>query len=342
MFYIHQIQSISPQQTFNTGIVDVKEPVNNKLSVAEPPYTGIPRNALRRMSKAVRMTTGCAIPVIQNMPQTNGIVIGTANGGMEDSIIFLKQVIEYNEGILTPGSFVQSTANAAAAQLSLATANRNYNITHVHRGLAFENAVLDVAMQLKEHLQHEYLLGGIDEISGYNYHLEYLDGWYKQEPVTSNNFYSLHSAGSVAGEGAVMLQANNKKDGATAYLQDMVTLHTTDINAVKNTLHTFMAKHNNTIDMFLSGENGDNNLQPYYDVCETLFNNITVARFKHLCGEYPTASSFALWFACKVLGGMALPPHCIKKQGVNDYRTVLIYNNHKKVQHSFMLLTTVL
>lgn len=345
MFYIHHIQCISPQATFNTKSIDVvKEPVDNKLSVTEPAYDGIPRNALRRMSKAVRIAAGCAMPVIKNMPQADGIIIGTANGGMEDSIVFLKQVIEYDEGILTPGSFVQSTANAAAAQLSLATTNHNYNITHVQRGLAFENAVLDAAMQLKEHPGHEYLVGGVDEISTYNYRLDDLAGWCKHEPATTSNFYSLLTPGSVAGEGAVMLKASNKKEGASAYLHDMQLLHTADINTVKSALQAFITRQQVNIDMFLSGENGDCNLKPFYDACEAVFDsNTTVARFKHLCGEYPTASSFGLWLACKLLTGMPMPGYSLKRPGaVADYKTILMYNNHKKMQHSFMLVTAVI
>jgi hypothetical protein len=45
------------------------------------------------------------------------MIIATANGGMEDCVKFLNQIIEYNEGLLTPANFVQSTSNAAAARL---------------------------------------------------------------------------------------------------------------------------------------------------------------------------------------------------------------------------------
>ena len=62
---------------------------------------------------------------------------------MEDCIKFLNQIVEYKEGLLTPANFVQSTSNAAAAQIALVTKNHQYNITHVHRGLAFENALMD-------------------------------------------------------------------------------------------------------------------------------------------------------------------------------------------------------
>jgi len=103
------------------------------------------------MGKSVRMAVGAALPLLEKYSQPDGMIIATANGGMEDCIKFLNQILEYNEGLLTPASFVQSTSNAAAAQIALVTKNHNYNITHVHRGLAFENALMDVVMSLKEH-----------------------------------------------------------------------------------------------------------------------------------------------------------------------------------------------
>jgi hypothetical protein len=144
MLYIHQHTCISPQQTFSHIDIDtLNECVENKLKAKEPAYDGIPPGILRRMGKAVRMGVGAAIPIIKNNPSINGIIIGTANGGMEDCIKFLNQIIDYEEGMLTPGNFVQSTPNAIAAQLGLMSKNKSYNITHVHRGLAFEDALID-------------------------------------------------------------------------------------------------------------------------------------------------------------------------------------------------------
>jgi len=302
---------------------------------------------LRRMGKATRIAIGAAMPVIAKANNVDGIVIGTANGGMEDSIIFLKQLVDFDEGMLAPGNFVQSTANATAAQLSLASQNRNYNITHVHRGLAFETAMLDVIMQLKEHAENNYLLGSVDEISTYNYKLDYLDGWYKTEAVSTGNLYTLNTPGSIAGEGAVMFLANNNSDGAEAYVKDVHILHTKNIDAIKTALQNFLEKNNITakeIDLFISGENGDINLLSYYEAVESLLDkNTDIARYKHACGEYPTASSFALWLACKVLNGLSLPGHMVKKNGITSgYKNILIYNCHKGLQHSFMLVTNLL
>ena len=204
MIYIHQTSCISPQQTFAaTDMEQVYDVVNNKLQVIEPVYEGIPTGILRRMGKAIRLGVGTALPLLRNTT-VNGIIIGTANGGMEDCIKFLNQIIDYDEGMLTPTNFVQSTTNAIAAQIGLLSANTAYNITHVHRGLAFENALLDASMLLRENRDAQYLIGGVDEISTYNYNIEYLAGWYKKEAVSVTNLYTSASNGSLAGEGAEM------------------------------------------------------------------------------------------------------------------------------------------
>src|SRR3954463_2807854 len=112
MFYIHQASCISPMQTFPyTDLSMLHEPVNNKLLAIEPKYEGIPPGVLRRMSKSVRMGMGAALPLLKLLPAPDGIVIGTANAGFEDCFHFLKQIVDYNEGTLTPGNFVQSTPN---------------------------------------------------------------------------------------------------------------------------------------------------------------------------------------------------------------------------------------
>lgn len=343
MFYIHQISCISPQQTFySTGIADLHLPVNNKLNVIEPAYQDIPKNNLRRMGKTVRIGMGAAVAIIKQVTAFNGIIIGTGNGGMEDSIIFLKQVIEYDEGLLTPAHFVQSTANAVASQLSLASVNRGYNITHVHRGLAFEMAAIDAAMRLQENAQHSYLLGGADEISAYNYRLDYLDGWYKKEDVTVEELYHADTPGTIAGEGAVMMMVSSEKRNAVAEVKAISTLHSTDATAVQRHLQHFLLQHAGVdIELLLTGENGDNRASLFHTKVEDLLeSNMPVARFKHMCGEYPTASSFALWLACKLIEGEPLPAHMLKNGSPKSaYNNILIYNCHKNVQHSFILVS---
>ena len=118
--YIHKSTCISPQQTFfDVDLVKLNLSINNILNVVEPKYEDIPLNILRRMGKAVRMGVGAALPLIKDSKNIDGIIIGTANGGMEDCIKFLNQIVQFEEGRLTPTNFVQSTPNAIAAQIGL-------------------------------------------------------------------------------------------------------------------------------------------------------------------------------------------------------------------------------
>ena len=101
--YIHQTTCISPQQTFSEAdLTELCQSENNRLIAREPKYTEIPLGILRRMGKAVRMGVGAALSLLQSKKSIDGIIIGTANGGMEDCIKFLNQIMEYEEGRLTP------------------------------------------------------------------------------------------------------------------------------------------------------------------------------------------------------------------------------------------------
>jgi hypothetical protein len=346
MFYIHDTSCISPQQTFsNIDIHALVASVDNKLKVIEPAeYEGIPKNILRRMGKGARIGVGAALPLISRWAKLAGIIIGTANGGMEDSVIFLKQIIEYDEGLLLPGNFVQSTSNAIAAQLSLLSKNKGYNITHVHRGLAFENAMIDAGMMLREHTDNSYLLGAVDEISTYNYKFEQLEGWYKQAQVSNKDLYQTNTSGSISGEAAVMFVVNNNAAGAIAKVTNVITFYTDVVNMMAPALQQFLGANHlsiKDIDLLISGENGDNRLDIFYEACEALLGgDVTVARFKHMSGEYATASAFALWLASCCISSQPLPDHMIKKTGnAASFKNVLIYNCYKGVQHSFILVT---
>ena len=345
MFYIHQSTCISPQESFDQiNLSALREPVNNQLKAIEPRYENIPPGILRRMGKAVRVGVGAALPLVKHTDNLiNGIILGTANGGMEDCIKFLNQIVQYEEGQLTPGNFVQSTPNAVAAQIGLLSKNQGYNITHVHRGLSFENALLDVDMLLSEYPDHQYLLGAVDEISSFNYNIDLLAGWYKKEDISGKDMYNQNSPGSIAGEGAAMFLVNKQKKDSSAIIRAIGTLHTTMVDDLQQQLQKFLDKHllpGEKIDLLLSGENGDNRDKEFYDCCESLFDaNTSVARFKHMCGEFATASAIACWISIQIFKTQSIPSHMMKKAAaVQQYRRILIYNNHKHIQHSFLLL----
>ncbi len=344
--YIHKTVCISPQHTFSEiNLEEVVDSVDNKLHIIEPKIENIPLNTLRRMGKAVRMGVAAAITLIKDIPELNGIIIGTANGGMEDCIKFLNQIIEFEEGTLTPKNFVQSTTNAIAAQIALTANNFGNNITHVHRGLAFENALLDTFMLIKENPERVYLTGGGDEISTYNFNLENARGWYKEAVTSNKDLYQTNTSGSIAGEGVAMFIASGQRLGALAELKALKLLHTDDALEVQEQLQLFLKSNllpNQQVDLFISGENGDNRFDHFYFSCEQLVKETPVARFKHLSGEYPTASAFALWLACYILNKQTVPANIFKTtKNKNPINTILIYNNCKGVQHGFILVEKI-
>jgi len=342
MLYIHHHTCLSPQLTHpGIDLETLQSPIDNKLKAIEPAYEGIPPGMLRRMGTAIRLGVGAALNLLKTSNPTNGIIIGTAKGGMEDCIRFLNQIVQYEEGVLAPGSFVQSTTNAIAGTLGLMSGNKGYNITHTHRGLAFENAVIDAILQLHDHPDHTYLLGGVDEISSFNYNLERLSGAYKTETVDSDNFYALQSKGSIAGEAAAMFLVNGKEEGSGYRIEGISTLHSDDDEAVKEWTEDFLSEYNATPSLLLSGENGDQRHLHFYENAENLLPpGISIARFKHMCGEFPTTTAFAVWFAGTILQSKHIPAHAIKKQGENAvYKSILIYNNFKGIQHSLMLVS---
>lgn len=337
--YIHQAICISPQQTFPD--VDFKvlyESENNRLIAREPKYTDIPTGILRRMGKAVRMGVGAALSLHQPEESFDGLIIGTANGGMEDCIKFLNQIMEFEEGRLTPTNFVQSTPNAIAAQIGLSSHNTGYNITHVHRGLAFENALLDAKMKLEENPDHTYLLGGLDEISDYNFSIEYLAGAYKTDSISNTELYKAKTPGTLAGEGVAMFSVNNKPNGALANIHSLKMLHTKEKSEVKEAFQLFLKEHKTfALDILITGENGDSRLDHFYSSVENECPaDAGILRFKHYCGEFPTASAIGLWLACK-LQNEPIPEHFVKRVNRNNAnRNVIIYNNYKGYQHSFI------
>lgn len=337
--YIQKTSCISAQATF--GIVDLQtvQPfVDARLIAKEPPYAHISNAVLRRMGKAVRMTVGAVAPLLEQCPMPDAIIVGTANGGMQDCIRFLNQIMEYNEGTLTPTNFVQSTPNAIAATIGLNSRNHNYNITHVHRGNAFENALLDAQLFLKENNNANVLLAGVDEISDYNFNIERLGGWYKED--IPDDLYNSKTKGSLAGEGVAAFLLSNQKENALAQIVANNTLTTDHSDELQKWVNTFIHSHITDTEglMFLSGNNGDVRFTDTTLKIESLLPEADLARFKHFTGEYPTATAVALWLAVQFLKeGNSVPGHFMIRQRQSRYRSCLIYNHYKSLQHSLIL-----
>src|SRR5207247_1982350 len=105
----------------------------------------------------------------------------------------------------------------------------------------------------------------------------------------------------------------------------------------------FIGEHNlagTNVDLVLSGKAGDSKLDGEMDsVISAVFPSTPVGVFKHLCGEYFTASSFALWLAYSILKNEEVPPVVLETSFKVSLKTILIYNRYLEDHHSLMLVT---
>jgi hypothetical protein len=343
--YIRDLTCISPQHTsdglFLEGTV-LAHNTNHYLAL-EPSYEGvIPSGMLRRMGKAVRMGVGAGLPLLQKHNDCEGIVVGTSEGGVEDSMKFLGQIVQYKEGALTPTNFVQSTANSLAGLLAILSKITGYNATHVNRGLAFEACLADAKLILEEGQVHTLLAGNVEQFSEFNYNLENLNGVYKQDPVESVNLLSSGTPGTVCGEGAVFFVLSDNPANAMAKLEDVGQVSHLQPAELQESILRFLKANGLTpgdVDALVLGYNGDSRTDHWYNnLVSAFFPTQAVYTYKNLVGEYPTVSGFAFWFSVQLLQGHTLPADTIRRKGNGVPARVLVYNTYKGVQHGFMLV----
>lgn len=345
--FIKDSVCISPQNTFPSAFKegDFREHNGNKYFAMEPAYDElISAGALRRMGKAIRMGVAAGSHLLKNHPPVDGIIIGTANGGLEDCIKFLNQIVDYQEGTLTPTNFVQSTPNAVAGQLAMGYQNTCYNITHAHDGLSFENALIDAALLFDQNEARSLLVGALEEISEYNYNIDRISDFFKDEMTSSLNLLASKTKGTVSGEGAVMFLLEPQQSTSDQIrIRNLTTIAHADSHAVTTEMERFLADSNistDQIDALLLGYNGDVTADIGYDKFRSYFPKETsVFSFKNACGEYPTATSFAAWLGAQILAKKWTPSEIeLSKPKEKKIGNILIYNQNRNIQHSFILL----
>jgi 3-oxoacyl-(acyl-carrier-protein) synthase len=348
--YIRSASCISPQETFNGQLFSsaVREYNAVGLHAIEPDYKNIfDVKQMRRMSRIVRIGLAAAFNALKEAGKENAdaIITGTAYGCMLDSENFLRKIVEQDEQLLSPTSFIQSTHNTVGAQIALSLKCYNYNNTFVHRGFSFEHALTDSMLMLNENQAKDILTGGIDEITDFTISVLKRFGLCKQLPISNFNLYNSNTAGTISGEGsAFFLLSNEYADNAYAQLNAVSTLYNpANKDVVSTTIQQFLSLQQismDDIDLIITGQNGDErNDALYNDLQQCIFENKTVITYKHLCGEYPTSSSFALWLAANIIKQNCLPECFKNNSNANDFKKILIYTNSYWKYQSLILVS---
>jgi 3-oxoacyl-(acyl-carrier-protein) synthase len=349
MAYINGIGLISPQRTAETDdfLLEPVEYSSDYLRCIEPAYrTYIDPIQSRRMSRLIKMgiasakmsmaDAGCTIP--------DAIITGTGLGSVEDTEKILGELTK-EEKFLNPTPFIQSTYNTISSQVAIQLKCHNYNSTYVHRTFSFESGLIDGLMQMEEQIAANVLVGAIDEMTMNHLQITRRVGHWKMEPVNNLSLLDHKTPGALAGEGAAFFVLGAEPvPFAYAELKDVATCYNLNESFHPDSfLQGFLGKHGlslQDIDLIILGLNGDCEHDPTYtEFASRFFPGKAQAWYKHLCGEYHTATGFGLYVAANILKKQVYPDILhLNHIHPEKLKNILIYNHFRNVNHSFMLV----
>lgn len=349
-YFINGMGIISPQRTYEgDGLLShAVEYGQNVLTCITPDFkTYIPPAQLRRLSRMLRIGLTSSILCLKEAGITSpdGIITATGYGFLDETEKFLREILDRQEKQLTPTFFMQGTYNALAGLVALSLKCTGYNNTYVSQGFAFETALDDAILQLNSNPDGNFVVGAYDEAAKVQYITGTRAGYYKKEVISSLQLFESETGGTIQGEGAAFFCLSGKRSASTACeLRDVHTDYKTKPAELQTSLSNFLHKNGievSDIDLWINGVSGDAERDLVINELEkSTLKDAPQARYKHLSGEYCTASSFALWLGASILKLQQIPG--VVKFNTTNYRsnltTVLIVNHYLGRNYTFFLL----
>lgn len=346
--YINSAACISAQDTLNEDFFRNLKPENSVqvLKAIEPVYKEfIPPAMIRRMSKTVKMSSVASQYALKEagIENPDAIITGTGMGCSQDSEKFLKNVLDNHEEFLTPTYFIQSTHNTVAGQIALGLQCHAYNFTYVNSSSSLEFSFLDGKLQINDGEAENVLVGSTDEQTERVMELYKLNKTIKIEENLPVDFLNSKTEGVIWGEGAsFFVLGKDKTENSYAQLTDIQITNKLDLEETQQFIEDFLAKNNLTnkdIDAVILGFSGDVKSDVYYKNAMDLFENSALLYYKHLSGEFNTASGFSTFMACHILKNQEIPEvmliNDLKKE---EIKNVLLYNHLGGNDHCLVLL----
>jgi 3-oxoacyl-(acyl-carrier-protein) synthase len=341
--YIIGSGAVSPQITFDEDqLGEPKSQVGNRLTCIEPDYSKwMDVKQLRRMSRVMKMGAVAAKLALKNadIEIPDAIITGTGLGCLDDTGTFLEKLVEYKEETLNPTPFIQSTHNTIGSHIAFLLQCLSYNQTYSHGAFSFESALLDGMLQLSENPNQNILVGAADEITNTSHELVNRFGILKRESTDSLKIFDSKTKGSLHGEGSAWFVLSGKPKNAKIKVDGVTTFFKPENigDAIREFLSTCRTSK---IDFVLSGKSGDVAFDSEIEATlKNVFPTSLYGAFKHLCGEYFTSSSFALWLAHSILKNGIIPPGVLGQDYQISPQNVLIYNRYLQDHHSLILVS---
>ncbi len=303
----------------------------------EAPYAQyISPVAIRRMSRIMKMTISAAMQCLADadIKTPDAIITGTGRGGVTDMELFVKDMLRLDEGAMNPTSFIQSTYNSPNGWIAMQSNCTCYNQTYVHRGCSFELALLDAQMLLAEadSIQN-MLVGCYDEMTEDYFHIRAKRGYWKDPSVDSGLLLANNTTpGTVGGEGVSFFTLSNAPKQGIARLMDLAIIYEATAESLNVAVKEMLQSNGMSADsssVVLAGINGDCRQEILYQqVLRETLKTMPVAAFKHLCGEYDTASGFGLWLANRLLTTQNVPMEAMTTANIPESLSYVLLINH--------------
>ncbi|MDR6372728.1 3-oxoacyl-(acyl-carrier-protein) synthase [Chryseobacterium bernardetii] len=346
--YINSASCISVQDTLNENILQNLrfENSSNIIKAIEPNYKEfIPPAMIRRMSKTVKMSSVASHHALKEagVEKPDAIIVGTGMGCSQDSEKFLKNVIDNHEEFLTPTFFIQSTHNTVAGQIALGLQCHAYNFTYVNTSSSLEFSLLDAQLQINDGEAENVLVGSTDEQTDRTMELYCLNNTIKKEADLPADYLNSKTNGVIWGEGAsFFVVGKDKTEKSYARLKNIHISNKVELNEVKDFIQNFLVSNNlsnHDIDAVILGFSGDTDSDIYYKEAMDIFPDSAQLYYKHLSGEFNTASGFSTFIACHILKEQQIPEvMMINAEKKESIKNVLLYNHLAGDDHSLVLL----
>ncbi len=316
MYCIQSAATISHQPSFAS--IGFSSRLSKDIgSLIKPDYKDfVPPALIRRMSEILRMSVACSNLVLKDagIKQPDAIITGTGLGCLYDTEKFLNNAITIEGGLLPPTSFIQSTHNTIAGQISLVLGNHQYNMTHTQNSLSFEHALLDAMLMLDED-NGNILIGSADEVID---PLLPIAAYFKLNhfPLTSGTSFYIIS--------------KNKNEKTLAVIE---ACHTTAFySSLENEIKDFLSKTGEQqIDFILNdGCNKD-----VSRLIEALLPGKCIINYSEICGLYATNSAFALHLATDIICNKTKQ---VYDRTINSHQRALIINSLLPERAGFIMI----
>lgn len=132
----------------------------------------IPANLRRRMSK---MTKGGVAVALETDIQFDALHVALGLGSISDTEKFLESVYSSNEELPNPTSFIQSTFNTLAGNITQIKQNHSPAVTFVNRSLSLYNAIVEATWRINEGAENILVVAAEEGSDISNYALSLLN-----------------------------------------------------------------------------------------------------------------------------------------------------------------------